>query len=73
VGWVPAQRSRARGLALLVEDSRRQYNAGVPIARTAFDRRNTAMMRLLRRHLGVHLMNIGSSRQFQSPPLLAHQ
>ena len=65
----PGHRSRARSLALLAEGFRRQHSAAIPIARAAIDRRNTAMLRLLKRHLGAHLLSIGRSRLSQSPPL----
>lgn len=65
----PGHRSRARSLALLAEGFRRQHAAAIPIARAAIDRRNTAMLRLLKRHLGEHLHSIGRSRLSQSPPL----
>lgn len=65
----PSHRSRARSLALLAEGFRRQHSAGIPIARAAIDRRNTAMLRLLKRHLGAHLHSIGRSLLSQSPPL----
>jgi uncharacterized protein (TIGR03032 family) len=64
-------RSRARALALLAEGFRRQHAAAIPTARAAIDRRNTAMLRLLKRHLGVHLSSIGRSRLTQAPPLQA--
>ena len=51
----PAHRGRARALALLNEAFRRQHAAAIPTARAAIDRRNTAMVRLLKRHLGAHL------------------
>ena len=62
-------RSRARAVTLLAEGFRRQHNAGIPIARTAIDHRNSAMLRLLKRHLGGHLHRIGTSRMSQAPPL----
>ncbi len=65
----PAHRSRARALALLAEGFRRQHAATIPTARAAIDRRNTAMLRLLKRHLGAHLNAIGRSRLSQAPPL----
>lgn len=65
----PAHRTRARGLALLAEAFRRQHDAAIPIARAAIDRRNTAMVRLLKRHLGAHLLAIGRSRLSVAPPL----
>jgi hypothetical protein len=67
----PDHRSRARALALLAEGFRRQHAATIPTARAAIDRRNTAMLRLLKRHLGVHLSSIGRSRLTQAPPLQA--
>jgi GNAT superfamily N-acetyltransferase len=67
----PGHRSRARALALLAEGFRRQHAAAIPTARAAIDRRNTAMLRLLKRHLGVHLSSIGRSRLTQAPSLQA--
>jgi GNAT superfamily N-acetyltransferase len=64
----PAHRGRARALALLSEGFRRQHAAAIPTARAAIDRRNTAMLRLLKRHLGAHLSGIGRSRFSQAPP-----
>ena len=64
----PAHRGRARALALLSEGFRRQHAAAIPTARAAIDRRNTAMLRLLKRHLGAHLSSIGRSRFSQAPP-----
>jgi GNAT superfamily N-acetyltransferase len=64
----PAHRGRARALALLHEGFRRQHAAAIPTARAAIDRRNDAMLRLLRRHLGAHLSAIGRSRSSQAPP-----
>jgi len=66
-------RSRARALALLAEGFRRQHNADIPIARAAIDHRNQEMLRLLKRHLGVYLHAIGSSRISQAPALLSNQ
>jgi uncharacterized protein (TIGR03032 family) len=65
----PGHRSRARGLALLSEAFRRQHAAAIPTARSAIDRRNSAMLRLLKRHLGNHLIAIGRSRLSMAPPL----
>ena len=65
----PAHRGRARALALMNEAFRRQHAAAIPTARAAIDRRNTAMLRLLKRHLGVHLSSIGRSRLTQGPSL----
>jgi len=65
----PAHRGRARALALLSEGFRRQHAAAIPTARTAIDRRNAAMVRLLKRHLGTHLSSIGRSRLCQAPSL----
>jgi uncharacterized protein (TIGR03032 family) len=65
----PGHRSRARGLALLSEGFRRQHAAAVPTARSAIDGRHTAMLRLLQRHLGTHLIAIGRSRSSQAPLL----
>jgi GNAT superfamily N-acetyltransferase len=64
----PAHRGRARALALLNEGFRRQHAAAIATARAAIDRRNTAMLRLLKRHLGKHLSGIGRSRFSQAPP-----
>jgi ribosomal protein S18 acetylase RimI-like enzyme len=64
----PAHRGRARALALLSEGFRRQHAAAIPTARAAIDRHNTAMLRLLKRHLGAHLSGIGRSRFSQAPP-----
>ena len=66
-------RGQARGLALLAEGFRRQHNADIPIARAAIDHRNQEMLRLLKRHLSVHLQAIGSSRISQAPALLSNQ
>ena len=65
----PAHRSRARALALLAEGFRRQHAVAIPTARAAIDRRNTPMLRLLKRHLGAHLLAIGRSRLSMAPPL----
>jgi uncharacterized protein (TIGR03032 family) len=65
----PAHRGRARALALLAEGFRRQHAAAIPTARAAIDRRNTAMLRLLKRHLGAHLSSIGRSRLTEGPSL----
>lgn len=65
----PAHRGQARALALLAEGFRRQHAAAIPTARAAIDRRNTAMLRLLKRHLGAHLLAIGRSRLSMAPPL----
>jgi uncharacterized protein (TIGR03032 family) len=65
----PAHRGRARALALLTEGFRRQHAAAIPTARAAIDRGNTAMLRLLKRHLGKHLSSIGRSRLTQGPSL----
>lgn len=65
----PAHRGRARALALMNEAFRRQHAAAIPTARAAIDRRNTAMVRLLKRHLGAHLSSIGRSRLTQGPSL----
>ena len=62
----PAHRGRARALALLHEAFRRQHAAAIPVARAAIDCRNAAMLRLLRRHLAVHLHAVGQSRVSQS-------
>jgi GNAT superfamily N-acetyltransferase len=66
----PAHRGRARALALLAEGFRRQHAAAIPTARAAIDRRNTAMLRLLKRHLGAHLSSIGRSLITQAPTLI---
>jgi len=63
----PSHRGRARALAMLAEGFRRQHAAAIPTARAAIDRRNTAMVRLLKRHLGAHLSSIGLSRTSQAP------
>lgn len=65
----PAHRGRARALSLLAEGFRRQHAAAIPTARAAIDRRNTAMLRLLKRHLGAHLSSVGRSRFTQGPSL----
>jgi uncharacterized protein (TIGR03032 family) len=65
----PGHRGHARALSLLNEGFRRQQAAGLPIARAAIDRRNAAMLRLLKRHLGAHLSSISRSCLTQSPPL----
>lgn len=67
----PGHRGRARGLALLAEAFRRQHAAAILTARAAIDRRNSAMLRLLKRHLEPHLSSIGRSRWTQAPPLIA--
>jgi hypothetical protein len=54
----------------LAEGFRRQHAAAIPTARAAIDRRNTAMVRLLKRHLGTHLSSIGHSRITQAPTLI---
>jgi GNAT superfamily N-acetyltransferase len=64
----PSHRGRARALALLAEGFRRQHSAAILTARAAIDHRNTAMVRLLKRHLGAHLSSIGRSRFSQAPP-----
>jgi len=66
----PAHRGKARALALLSEGFRRQHAAAIPIARAAFDRRNTAMLGLLKRHLGPHLNSIGRSLISLAPTLI---
>jgi len=58
----PAHRGRARGLAMLHEGFRRQQAAAIPMARAAIASNNAALVRLLHRHLGVHLQAIGQSR-----------
>ncbi len=74
VGQRPANRSEAdRVLALLAKGFRRQHNADIPIARAAIDHRNTAMLRLLKRHLGEHLHKISTSRVSQAPALQSLQ
>jgi GNAT superfamily N-acetyltransferase len=65
----PAHRGRARALALLNEAFRRRHAAAIPTARAAIDRRNTVMLRLLKRHLGAHLSSIARSRLTQGPSL----
>ncbi len=65
----PRHRARARALALLNAAFRRQHAAAIPIARAAIDHRNTAMLRLLKRHLAAHLIAIGRSRLSLAPPL----
>jgi GNAT superfamily N-acetyltransferase len=65
----PAHRGRGRALALLAEGFRRQHSATIPTGRAAIDYRNTAMLRLLKRHLGRHLASIGHSRHSQAPAL----
>jgi uncharacterized protein (TIGR03032 family) len=65
----PAHRGKARALALLSEGFRRQHAAAIPAARAAIDRRNSAMLRLLKRHLGIHLSSLGRSRLCQGPTL----
>ena len=58
----PAHRGRARGLALLHGGFRRQHAAAIPIARAAIASDNAALVRLVHRHLGVHLQAIDQSR-----------
>ena len=65
----PAHRGRARALALLNEGFRRQHAAGIPFARAAIDSSNAVMLRLLDRHLGIHLSSIGRSRFCEAPLL----
>ena len=65
----PAHRGRGHALALLAEAFRRQHAAAIPTARAAIDHRNTAMLRLLKRHLGKHLASIGHSRLSKAPTL----
>jgi len=65
----PAHRGRARALALLAEGFRRQHAAGIPFARAAIDSSNAVMLRLLERHLGIHLSSIGRSRFCEAPLL----
>ena len=69
----PGHRSRARGMALLAEGFRRQYNGAIPIARAAIDHRNAAILRLLKRHLSVHIHAVGYSRISQAPSLQSRQ
>ena len=69
----PDHRGRARGLSLLAHAFRRQHDACIPIARAAIDGRNTAMLRLIKRHLSIHLHAIGSSRISQAPTLQLHE
>ena len=64
----PAHRGRARAMALMVEGFRRQHAAAIPTARFAIDHRNSAMLRVLQRHLGAHLSGIGRSCSSQSLP-----
>jgi len=66
----PAHRGRARALAMLVEGFRLQHAATIPIARAAIDHRNSAMVTLLKRHLGAHLSSIGRSRITQALMLI---
>jgi uncharacterized protein (TIGR03032 family) len=66
----PAHRGRARALAMLVEGFRLQHAAIIPIARAAIDHRNSAMVTLLKRHLGAHLSSIGRSRITQALMLI---
>jgi ribosomal protein S18 acetylase RimI-like enzyme len=65
----PAHRGRARALALLAEGFRRQHAAAILTGRAAIDHRNTAMLRLLKRHLGMHLGSIAHSRLSKAPAL----
>ena len=65
----PAHRGRARALALLTEGFRRQHAAAIPTARAAIDRRNSAMLRLFKRHLSAHLSSIGRSLISLAPTL----
>ncbi|MFN9546243.1 MAG: TIGR03032 family protein [Cyanobacteriota bacterium] len=62
-----AHRGQGRALAMLHEGFRRQHAAALPIAHAVIDSRDTALLRLLRRHLGAHLRAIGQSRFSQSP------
>lgn len=68
-----SHRGRARGLALLAEAFRSQHNARIPIARTAIDHRNKAMLQLLKRHLGVHLYAVGRSLVSYAPSSITNQ
>jgi len=65
----PAHRGRARALALLNTGFRLQHAAGIPFARAAIDSSNAVMLRLLDRHLGIHLSSIGRSRFCEAPLL----
>jgi hypothetical protein len=47
---------------MLHEGFRRQQAAAIPMARAAIASNNAALVRLLHRHLGVHLQAIGQSR-----------
>jgi uncharacterized protein (TIGR03032 family) len=67
-----AHRGRARALALLHEAFRRQHAAALPIARSAIGGGNAAMLRLLGRHLGVHVRSIGQSRISRVTLLSSH-
>jgi len=61
----PGHRARGRAMALLASGFRRQKDAGIPIARGAFDSRNAAMRRVLERHLRPFLSGVGESRAAQ--------
>jgi uncharacterized protein (TIGR03032 family) len=63
----PAHRGRARGLVMLHAGFRRQHAAAIPMARAAIASDNAALVRLVHRHLGVHLQAIGQSRISRSP------
>ena len=67
----PGHRTRARAMTLLAESFRRLHNSDIPIARAAIDHRNTAMLQILKRHLGAHLYCVSTSRVSQAPPLQA--
>ena len=69
----PGHRSRARGMALLAEGFRRQYNGAIPIARAAIDHRNAAILCMLKRHLSVHIHAVGYSRISEAPSLQSRQ
>lgn len=52
----PGHRARGQALTLLVEGFRRQQTAGIALARAAVAPESTAMIRLVRRHLGRSLV-----------------
>ena len=65
----PGHRTRARALTLLAKDFRRQHAVSMTTARAAINRQNFSILHLLKRHLGVHLHRISTSRVSQAPPL----
>ena len=74
VGQRPANSTEAdRVLALLAKGFRRQHYVAIPTSRAATDHSNTAMLRMLQRHIGTRIRRIGIYRLSQAPPLQALQ